>query len=78
MNQKVQKTWKRGISLREYCVKNHMEYLLDEWDKKKNKNLMPEDIGPKSHKKIWWLLSYDDKKQENILIFRGRHQLRAG
>ena len=62
MNQKVRKTWKRGISLREYCVKNHMEYLLDEWDKKKNKNLMPEDIGPKSHKKIWWLLSYDDKK----------------
>ena len=52
----------KGISLQEYCVKNHMEYLLAEWDKKKNGNLTPESVTVGNKRKVWWILSYDDKK----------------
>ena len=50
------------INLQEYCIKNHMEYLLEEWDKKKNGNLTPENITAGNQRKVWWILPYDDKK----------------
>ena len=51
-----------GISLHEYCIKSHMEYLLDEWDYKKNGNLMPKDVTAGIQKKVWWLQPYDDER----------------
>ena len=50
---------KCGISLQDYCVENHMEYLLNEWDYKKNK-LLPSEVTAGSAKKVWWLQPYDD------------------
>ena len=52
---------KCGISLQDYCVENHMECLLNEWDYKKNK-LLPSEVTAGSQKKVWWLLPYDDEK----------------
>ena len=53
---------RRKTSLQDYCVENHTEYLLAEWDKKKNGKLTPKDVFSGSAKKAWWILSYDDKK----------------
>ena len=49
-------------SLQEYCIENHMEYLLDEWDREKNGSLTPEDVAARINTKVWWLLSYNDEK----------------
>ena len=49
-----------GISLQEYCIENHMEYLLDEWDYEKNGSLTPKNVTAGSIKKVWWLQPYDD------------------
>lgn len=37
-----------------FCQKNHLEYLLDEWDYEANAPLKPETIYTKSRKKVWW------------------------
>jgi predicted RNA-binding Zn-ribbon protein involved in translation (DUF1610 family) len=39
--------------LKTYCIKNNLQYILDEWDCKKNK-LGPENYTKCSGKKIWW------------------------
>lgn len=52
----------RKISLRDYCMENHMEHLLGEWDRKKNGSLTPENVMAGSARKAWWLLPYDDEK----------------
>lgn len=36
------------ITLEEYCKKNNMNYLLDEWDYEKNK-ILPSEISYGSH-----------------------------
>lgn len=35
-------------------------YLAKEWHPQKNKNLTPDMVTVRSHRKVWWLLSYDD------------------
>lgn len=59
----MRKTGKRiNKSLYDYCMENHMEYLLDEWNGERNGNLTPENVTAGINKKVWWLLPYDDKK----------------
>ena len=67
------KTWK--ISLQEYCLSNNKEYILQEWDYKKNEELglSPDNVGQSSNQKVWWVCprghSYDmsisDRSKEN-------------
>jgi hypothetical protein len=38
------------------------EALTIQWHPTKNGNLTPDDLAPNSHKKVWWLLPYDDSK----------------
>ena len=42
-----------GLNLEEYCINNHLEYLLTEWNYDKN-NKIPSDFTPKSNQKVWW------------------------
>ena len=56
------KIQRRKISLQDYCMKNHMEYLLEEWDREKNRSLTPENVMAGSARSAWWLLPYDDEK----------------
>lgn len=43
-----------GESLREYCVKNDMSYLLEDWDEEANLPYTPDNIKPKSGHKVSW------------------------
>ena len=47
----------RRISLREWCIENKRQDLLDEWDNDKNGGLSPDSISYGSGKKIWWKCS---------------------
>lgn len=42
------------MTLTEYCVENHMEYLLEEWDTQKNTGYVPEMLPFASHREVWW------------------------
>ena len=65
-----------GMSLQEYCMENHMEYLLDEWDYEKNGNLTPEDVTAGSSKKVWWLFPYDDLETGKHFDFEWESQIK--
>ena len=70
------KTKKRNfVSLQEYCIENHMEYLLEEWDRKKNGSLTPENVTAGSSKKVLWILSYDDEKTGKHFNFEWKSQI---
>ena len=60
------------ISLQKYCIENHMVYLLNEWDYKKNGCLVPENVTTGSEKKVWWCLPYNDKKTGKHFNFEWR------
>ena len=60
------------ISLQEYCIKNHMEYLLEEWDKKKNGNLTPENITAGNQRKVWWI------KDGEVFFYAGEYCYKTG
>ena len=36
--------------------------LVEEWNYEKNGNLTPEDVSCGSHKRVWWIMPYDDPK----------------
>jgi len=42
---------------KENCLKTNFPVLCKEWNYKKNKNLTPKDVMPKSNKMIWWICS---------------------
>ena len=63
------------ISLQKYCIENHMEYLLNEWDYKKNGCLVPENVTAGSEKKVWWCLPYNDKKTGKHFNFEWKSQI---
>ncbi len=44
-------------NLEQYCQKNGLANLLDEWDEERNIGKLPKDYMPKSGKKIWWKCS---------------------
>ena len=44
-------------SLRSYCLRNDMAWLLDEWDAEKNAPLTPEDVSYGSNRPIRWKCS---------------------
>lgn len=41
-------------SLKSYCERNGMEYILEEWDAEKNDPLTPDDVSYGSKKEVWW------------------------
>lgn len=44
-------------SLYNYCIENNMEYLLQEWDYNKNRQVTPKDVSYGSSKKVIWKCS---------------------
>ena len=51
--------WKGYNDLETYCRINGLEYLLDEWNYKKNRQ-RPEEVLPGMNSKVWWIKPYDD------------------
>ena len=43
-------------------IKTTHPQLATEWNYKKNGTLTPEDVTAGSHRKVWWILPYDDPK----------------
>lgn len=62
--------------LETYCKQNGKEYLLREWHPTKNEGLRPTDVSVGSHKKVWWLLSYDDVKTGKHFDFEWESQVK--
>ena len=52
------------MSLKDFCIKESKQYLLDEWDDERNLPLTPEVIRHSSYAQVWWKC----KK-----VTRGRH-----
>ena len=44
----------RKITIYEFCKKNDMEYILEEWDYKRNKNVKPENTLVGVKYKVFW------------------------
>jgi very-short-patch-repair endonuclease len=60
---------------RKVCADNNLAYLypslVKEWDFKKNGSLKPDEITPKSHKKVWWNCPKDkDHSYESLVASR--------
>lgn len=71
-------------SLSEYCKAYGKESLLSEWDRERNKPLLPDDVSHGSKKKIWWLCEkghswkaavYTRTKGSGCPYCKGRHTL---
>ena len=41
-------------TIKEYCEREGLHHILDEWDYEKNAPFTPYDFGPSSTKKVWW------------------------
>ena len=53
-------------TLRKYCETHGFENLLKEWDYEKNAPLTPDNVAPKSNKKVWWTCPKDHTYQASI------------
>ena len=42
------------MNLKEFCIKEQKQYLLDEWDDEKNLPFTPETVSPSSTVPVWW------------------------
>ena len=42
------------MKLKDYCIKEGKEYLLEEWDDEKNLPFTPENIAAGSTVPVWW------------------------
>ena len=42
------------MTLKDYCIKEKKEYLLDEWDDEKNLPFTPENVSSGSTVPVWW------------------------
>ena len=49
-------------SLYDYCMENDSD-LLSQWHPTKNGDLTPEQVFPKSHKRVWWCCSHGHEWQ---------------
>ena len=47
----------KGKPLYTFCIENGKEYLLKEWDAKKNGELSPDQVSFGTHRKAWWRCS---------------------
>ena len=45
---------KERISLREWCIENGRQSLLEEWDYSKNTSVTPDAVTKGSQKRVWW------------------------
>ena len=42
------------VNLKDLCIKENKQYLLDEWDAEKNLPLTPETVSHSSQISVWW------------------------
>ena len=42
------------MKLKDYCIKEGKEYLLEEWDDEKNLPFTPENVAAGSAIPVWW------------------------
>ena len=42
------------MKLKDYCIKEGKEYLLEEWDDEKNPPFTPENVAAGSVIPVWW------------------------
>ena len=42
------------MNLKDYCIKDRKQYLLDEWNTEKNLPLTPETVSHSSCVRVWW------------------------
>lgn len=49
-------------TLYDWCMENGKQEILSEWHQTRNGSLTPADVFPRSMKKVWWYLPYDDPK----------------
>ena len=42
------------MNLKDFCIKEGKQYLVDEWDSEKNLPHTPENISYTSSVKVWW------------------------
>ena len=42
------------MSLKDFCIKENKQYLLDEWDDESNLPFTPEVISHSSCARVWW------------------------
>ena len=47
--------------------------LAQQWHTAKNRNLKPTQVTSNSHRKVWWILSYDIPGDYPIEHLRGKH-----
>lgn len=42
-------------NLRDWCIENSKKNLLEQWDFKKNRDILPSEVAPGSDKIAWWI-----------------------
>ncbi|WP_312473496.1 zinc-ribbon domain-containing protein [Neobacillus sp.] len=50
----------------QWCLENHKEHLLSEWDYEKNEGISDKEIGFGSQKKVWWIGSCNHQWESTI------------
>ena len=56
----------RGMSLKEYCIRNRRTELLHEWHYARNEGLTPDEVASGSHLKTWWIDRMGHEWQQEI------------
>lgn len=56
----------RGMTVREYCVRNRRAELLREWNYARNEGLTPEGAASGSRRKVWWIDRLGHEWQQEI------------
>ncbi len=51
--------------------------LKKEWNYKRNDSLLPTQVLPSSHRKVWWLLPYDDPKSGKHFDFEWQAEIKS-
>lgn len=59
------------VNLKDWCIENSKEDLLEQWDYEKNSDIDPQAIAPGSDKIVWWICevghSYDMQIKKRTL-----------
>ena len=59
-------------NLKDWCIENSREDLLEQWDYENNLTLIPEQCTPGMGKKVFWKCSLGHKWQTSIYARTGR------
>lgn len=50
-----------GNTLRVWCIKNNMQYILEEWAYDLNGDVTPDNVTPKNGRVVWWRCKNNSK-----------------